>query len=146
MSETKKPSEYNPLKGPAAKGPVPQPAAPPAPALNSAAVGGPPTAALPVTEERVRQALVGVVDPETFQSIVELGLVYKIAVDNGKVHVQMTLTSPACPVGPEILASAHRTVTEIPGVSEVNVELTWDPPWDPRTMASDEIRLELGLL
>jgi metal-sulfur cluster biosynthetic enzyme len=62
------------------------------------------------------------------------------------VFVKHTLTSPGCPVGPLIQSSMHQAVRSLPGVSKVRLELTFDPPWDPRTRVSDEVKLKLGLL
>ena len=64
----------------------------------------------------------------------------------GSTVSSMTLTSPACPVGPLLQAQVHAALLKLPGVKEAKVELVWDPPWDPRTMATDEIKMELGLL
>jgi len=99
------------------------------------------------TVEEVRDALRPIQDPEIHLSILDLGLIYKIEPDDkGAVRVQMTLTSPACPVGPLLQAQVHSAVLKLPSVSEVRVELVWDPQWDPRTMATDDIKMELGLL
>jgi len=64
----------------------------------------------------------------------------------GEVLIKHTLTSPACPVGPLIQSSMHQAVRSLPGVTKVNLELTFDPPWDPRTRVSDAVKLKLGLL
>ena len=86
-------------------------------------------------------------DPELHLGIVDLGLIYGVEFDgNGTVKVQMTLTTPACPVGPLLQAQVHSAVLRLPGVKEARVELVWTPPWDPRTMASDDVKMELGLL
>jgi metal-sulfur cluster biosynthetic enzyme len=66
--------------------------------------------------------------------------------ESGEVLVKHTLTSPACPVGPLIQSSMHQAVRSLPGVTKVNLELTFDPPWDPRTRVSDAVKLKLGLL
>lgn len=99
-----------------------------------------------VTQEQIRQALTEVEDPEIGLDVVGLGLVYKTEVsDDDKVRVEMTLTSPGCPMGSYILSQAHAAVMNLPGVKDVQVDLVWTPPWDPRTMASDEVKAELGL-
>src|SRR6267142_1076258 len=99
------------------------------------------------TVEEVRTALRPIMDPEIHLGILDLGLIYGVQSElNGTVKVQMTLTSPACPVGPLLQAQVHSAVLKLPGVREAQVELVWNPPWDPRTMASDEIKMELGLL
>ena len=100
-----------------------------------------------VTESDVMSALKEVYDPEIPVNIVDLGLIYGVQSDaNGTVKVQMTLTSPACPVGPLLQAQVHSAVLKLPGVKEAQVEFVWTPPWDPRTMATDNIKMELGLL
>jgi|SRR5271165_1408453 len=104
----------------------------------------PESAEYPVTEEVVREALRSVVDPEIGLDMVSLGLLYGVAVDGSKVKVTMTLTTPACPVGPMFVNAVHQAVMAIPGVSECDVDLTFSPPWDPRTMASDEVKLQMG--
>lgn len=103
-------------------------------------------AAAPSLAEKVRQALTRVLDPEMGFNVVELGLVYHIDVrDEKKVRVQMTLTSPMCPVGPEILTAAKLAVRNVEGVEEGDVELVWTPPWDPRKHASEEVKGMLGI-
>jgi metal-sulfur cluster biosynthetic enzyme len=97
-----------------------------------------------VTEEQVREALRGVVDPEIGLDMVSLGLLYGVAVDGSKVKVTMTLTTPACPVGPMFVSAVHSAVMALPGVSECDVDVTFSPPWDPRTMASDEVKMQMG--
>jgi metal-sulfur cluster biosynthetic enzyme len=96
--------------------------------------------------EMILDALSQVFDPEIGIDIVNLGLVYDTALDEaGVLTVDMTLTSPYCPMGNIIQAQAHAVCSELPGVEDVKVNLVWTPPWDPRTMASDEARLELGI-
>jgi len=98
-------------------------------------------------EEEIRQALRPIQDPEIHLGILDLGLIYGVqSTPDGTVRVRMTLTSPACPVGPLLQAQVHSAVLKLPGVKEVQVTLVWDPPWDPRSMASDEIKMEFGLL
>ena len=96
-------------------------------------------------EELLREALKDVFDPELRMSIMELGLVYDVAIDGGKVHVTYTLTSPGCPLGPVIDGQIQDVLMDVPGVKEVISELTFNPPWDPRTMASDEVKMQLGI-
>ena len=99
------------------------------------------------TEEQIWQAIRPIQDPEIHLGIVDLGLIYGVQSDpNGTVRVRMTLTSPACPVGPLLQAQVQSAVLKLPGVNEAQVELVWNPPWDPRTMATDDIKMELGLL
>ena len=85
-------------------------------------------------------------DPELHMSVVDLGLVYEVMIDdNGLVTIALTLTSPGCPVGPMIQGQAYHLLSQLEGVEDVEVNLVWDPPWDPRTMASDEVKLMLGI-
>jgi metal-sulfur cluster biosynthetic enzyme len=87
------------------------------------------------TPDIVRKALRAVKDPDLNLNIIDIGLVYDIAVsDEGHVHVQMTLTSPGCPSGAEIMDDARRVVTELDGVTGVEIELVWDPFWTPERM------------
>ncbi len=96
-----------------------------------------------VTEELVTEALKEVYDPELHYNIVDLGLVYDVNIKNGDVHVLMTLTTPACPLGPMIMAQVQEMVGIMPGVTDVDVELTFDPMWSPELM-SDEAKSDLG--
>lgn len=98
-----------------------------------------------VTVEDVREALKEVLDPELHISIVDLGLVYDIKVEDGNVHVTFTLTTPACPIGPMVEEQIRENVMLLPGVKSVETELTFSPPWDPYTMMSDDAKMELGL-
>jgi len=103
-----------------------------------------------VTEEQVRDVLKKINDPEIHVSIVDLGLIYGVDVqpvgdEKAKVNVKMTLTGPGCPYGPALLSKTHADVSQIPGVTEVNVDLVWVPQWDPRKMASDEAKMTLGI-
>jgi metal-sulfur cluster biosynthetic enzyme len=96
--------------------------------------------------ELVLAALSEVFDPEIGIDIVSLGLVYGSEIDdNGLLTINMTLTTPYCPMGSLIQGQAHAVCNGLPGVRDVHVELVWSPPWDPRTMASEEARLELGI-
>ena len=100
-----------------------------------------------LTPERVLEALRPIQDPEIFLSIVDLGLIYGVDVSESgaKVVVRMTLTGPGCPVGPQILAAVHNTVSRIPAVTEPDVQLVWDPPWNPVIHASDDAKDALGI-
>ena len=102
------------------------------------------------TVDEVKKVLKLIEDPEIHLSILDLGLIYGVKVDadekgGQKVNVRMTLTTPACPYGPALLSKVHSDLAAMPGVSEVNVDLAWIPPWDPRKMASDEVKLKMGL-
>ncbi len=87
-----------------------------------------------VTSADVRHALEGVLDPELGLSVVALGLVYEIDVTAGGVRVTMTLTTPGCPIHDTMLAWVRRAVMAVPGVEDVEVILTFDPPWTPDRM------------
>jgi metal-sulfur cluster biosynthetic enzyme len=88
-----------------------------------------------VTVDQVRDALRAVKDPELNLNVVDLGLVYEIEVNEvGEIRVEMTLTSPGCPVGPEMLSEAHGVLEKLDGVTKVNVELVWEPYWTPEKM------------
>ena len=98
-----------------------------------------------VTEEVVIEGLRDVYDPELHYNIYDLGLVYDIAVkDESNVHILMTLTTPACPIGPMVTEQIQENIGIIPGVKDVAVEFTFDPPWSPDTM-TDEAKADLGI-
>ncbi len=103
----------------------------------------------PFDEEKVWEALREVYDPEIPSNIVELGLVYVVAaepVDGGhKVKIIMTLTAPGCGIGPVIVDDVRRRVLGVPGVKDADVELVFDPPWDPSRM-SEAAKLQLGFM
>ena len=102
-----------------------------------------------VKESEIMQSLRDVEDPEMKMSIIELGLIYAVRVEEGDegVHaeIDMTLTSPGCPVAPEIMAAVHRSALATEGVDSVHVNLTFSPPWDPRVHASEDARFDLGV-
>jgi metal-sulfur cluster biosynthetic enzyme len=89
------------------------------------------------TQEEVVEALRGVEDPELGMDIVELGLFYDAEIEGPKVKVIYTLTSMGCPVGPMIAEDISRVVKEVPGVEEVETDLTFEPPWTPERMSED---------
>ena len=90
------------------------------------------------SEETVRDALRQVEDPELGMDVVEIGLIYDITFpEAGKVKVSYSLTSPACPAGPEITANIVNTVRAVPGVETVEPELVWSPAWTPDRMSED---------
>lgn len=98
------------------------------------------------TKEAIIAVLKLVQDPEIHLSIIDLGLVYDIHVEpEGKVQIKMTLTTPACPYGEILVGQAHRAVAELEGVKEVEINLVWDPPWDPKEMCSDTAKDVLGI-
>jgi metal-sulfur cluster biosynthetic enzyme len=102
-----------------------------------------------VSFRQIGRALQPVQDPEIRMSIVDLGLIYGAEIGESekglRVKVTMSLTSPACPYGPMLLASTHSALAKIPGVKDVDVDLTFTPGWDPRTMATEEAKEQLGL-
>ena len=108
-----------------------------------------PTPAQDLTFRKIGEALQPVFDPEIRISIVDLGLVYGAEIgdsEKGKaVKVKMSLTSPACPYGPMLLASVHTALTKLPGVKDVDVDLSFTPTWDPKTMATEDAKEQLGL-
>jgi len=97
-----------------------------------------------ITPDDVRKALRQVKDPEINLSIIELGLVYDVEVESeGHVAVRMTLTSPGCPSGPEIMADVDRAVRSLDGVTAVNIDLVWEPYWTPERI-DPKVRAFLG--
>ena len=102
-----------------------------------------------IAEDTVREALKQVIDPELFVNIVDLGLIYEIKLDEKaegatNVQVEMTMTSPACPAGPQLLSQSKDTVSRLDGVGEVDVRLVMEPPWTPDRM-SEDARDQLGI-
>ena len=95
------------------------------------------------TESEVLEALREVEDPELGMDIVELGLLYGVEVEGSKVKVTHSLTSMGCPAGPMIQEGIHEAAQRVPGVEDVEVELTWEPPWTPELM-SDDAKFILG--
>ena len=96
-----------------------------------------------VSEDQVKLALRRVKDPDLQLNIMDLGLVYGITVDGATVKIDMTLTSPACPSGPELTTNAQQEVASIPGVEKVEVNLVWMPFWTPEKM-EPRVRAYLG--
>ena len=97
-----------------------------------------------VKKETVLKALEDVFDPELGIDIVNLGLVYDIRIKDDFVDIDLTLTSPGCPVAPQILAETESKVKKIKGINKVKVEFVFEPPWTPEKM-SDEARMLLGI-
>jgi metal-sulfur cluster biosynthetic enzyme len=95
-------------------------------------------------QETIYGALKQIHDPEVGINIVDMGLIYGLEIEDSKVGVYMTLTSPACPAGPQILSQIDTKVRELEGVEEVDVNVVWTPPWTP-DMLSDEAKDELGI-
>ncbi|MDP9385553.1 MAG: metal-sulfur cluster assembly factor [Actinomycetota bacterium] len=90
-----------------------------------------------VSEDDVRDALTNVIDPELGLDFVELGLVYGVEVEGGKVDITFTLTTPACPIGPQVSEQMIEFVGELEGVEEVNPNMVFTPPWSPDKMSED---------
>lgn len=104
---------------------------------------------MPISEDAVREALKQVVDPELFVNIIDLGLVYTVTVTEaaeGKsdVSIEMTMTSPACPAGPQLIQNSKDAIGRIEGVGQVEVKLVMIPPWTPDRMTEDA-RDQLGI-
>ena len=102
-----------------------------------------------LSEDKILEELKKVIDPELFVNIVDLGLIYEIKIDeanDGKsnVEVEMTMTSPACPAGPQLLGQSKDFVGRLEEVGEVDVKLVMDPPWTPDRMTEDA-RDQLGI-
>lgn len=107
------------------------------------------TAPMQLTEDSIYAALRQVQDPELSVNVVDLGLVYEVRVTEAapgkcRVHVRMTMTSPACPFGPQMIQEARDAVLDIEGVEDAEVEMVMSPPWTPDRMTEDA-RDELGL-
>lgn len=106
---------------------------------------GPEDRELTPLEEDIRLVLKSVYDPEVPVDIYDLGLVYNFSVNcEGKVDVKMTLTSPACPVAGTLPIEVESKIKDIDGITQCNVDLVWDPPWDP-SMMTEAARLKLNL-
>ena len=104
---------------------------------------------MPIAEDKVLEALKTVIDPELFVNIVDLGLIYEVNStdkDDGTcdVEINMTMTSPACPAGPQLLGQSRLVVSQLEGVGEVDVRLVFDPPWTQDRMTEDA-RDQLGI-
>ena len=95
------------------------------------------------TKEDVIAALETVVDPELNLDIWNLGLIYNVEVDESTVNIDLTLTTPMCPVGPMIVSNTKEAVEKLDGVELANIEMVWDPPWDMEMM-SEDLRFILG--
>ena len=97
-----------------------------------------------VTLDEVKEALRDVYDPEIPVNVYDLGLIYDIQLNGGDVYVQMTLTAPGCGMGPYIAQNAEWRIAEIEGVEDVEVDMVFDPPWNPEMITEDGKKL-LGL-
>lgn len=104
---------------------------------------------MPIAEDKVREALKQVIDPELFVNVVDLGLIYEVKINEQEggqsdVSVDMTMTSPACPAGPQLLSQSKEAVGRLEGVGDVEIKLVMDPPWTPDRM-TDDARDQLGI-
>ena len=102
-----------------------------------------------VSEDLIREELKKVIDPELFVNIVDLGLVYEVTIQDAEeekknIKIDMTLTSPMCPAGPQLIAQSKQVVSAIEDVGEVEVKIVLDPPWSPDRM-TDDARDQLGI-
>ena len=96
-----------------------------------------------ISADQAKLALRRVKDPELNLNIVDLGLVYDIEVDGSTVRVDMSLTSPGCPSGPEIMGEAEQQLRTLPGVTDVQMNLVWSPPWTPERI-EPRVRAYMG--
>ena len=105
---------------------------------------------MPLCEETVREELKKVIDPELFVNIVDLGLIYNVDLvpseteGKTKIKIDMTMTSPMCPAGPQMIANSKQVLGLLEGVGEVEVKIVLDPPWSPDKMTEDA-RDQLGI-
>jgi metal-sulfur cluster biosynthetic enzyme len=90
-----------------------------------------------VDAEAVMEALANVIDPELGLDFVELGLIYDVSIDGGNVDVTFTLTTPACPIGPQVTEQIQEFVGEVEGVEDINATMVFTPPWTPDKMSED---------
>jgi metal-sulfur cluster biosynthetic enzyme len=119
----------------------------PSPVAPGEAAGAAPNAATDddaITPDQVRMVLRRVKDPELNLNIVDLGLIYDVAVTGSVVKIDMSLTSPGCPSGPEIMQDAERQIREMPGVTDATVNLVWTPFWSPDRI-EPRVRAYLGI-
>jgi len=98
-----------------------------------------------VSEGELLEVIGEVFDPEMKISVTELGLIYGVEIEGDHVEIKMTLTSPGCPVAPELMASVHRSALSLDEIKSVQVNLTFSPPWDPRIHASEDAKFEMGI-
>src|SRR5271154_5050751 len=103
---------------------------------------------MPLSEDAVREALKQVIDPELFVNIIDLGLVYTVTVEQvaekENIKIEMTMPSPACPAGPQLIGQSKQVLGALPGVGEVEIKLVMTPPWSPDLM-TEEARDQLGI-
>lgn len=103
---------------------------------------------MPIAEDTIRETLKKVVDPELFVNIIDLGLVYEVRTeeveDKTNIAIDMTLTSPACPAGPQLVSQSKQVLSQLEGAGDVDVKLVMSPPWTPDRMTEDA-RDQLGI-
>ncbi len=98
------------------------------------------------TKDEVMAKIAPIEDPEIRVGVVDLGLIYEVVIlDNRIINVFMTLTTPGCPYGPQLIGDVKKAVLELDGVEKVDVEMVWDPPWNPVEMASEYAKDILGI-
>ena len=98
--------------------------------------------------DQVMEVISEVIDPDIRISIVDLGLIYKVNIipERALIEVDMTLTSMACPIGPQLMAQVQEKCAAIEGVKDVVVNIVFDPPWNPRIHATEDGKMELGII
>lgn len=121
-----------------------EPVAPPTEPAGAAAAGAE-TPAAEILNERVIAALKTIYDPEIPVNIYDLGLIYRVDIQNGFAAVEMTLTTPGCPVAQTFPGMVEAAIRQVPGIRGAAVELVWEPPWT-QSLISEAARLELGLI
>jgi metal-sulfur cluster biosynthetic enzyme len=99
---------------------------------------------LMLNQDQIYESLKQIYDPEVGINIVDMGLIYGLDIEDHKISVIMTLTSPGCPVGPQILSQIDGALKALEGVEDVDVQVVWSPPWTP-DMLSEEARDQLGI-
>jgi metal-sulfur cluster biosynthetic enzyme len=97
-----------------------------------------------LSQDAIYESLKQIYDPEVGINIVDMGLVYGLEIEDQKVGVIMTLTSPGCPAGPQILSQIDSALKDLEGVEDVDIQVVWSPPWTP-DMLSEEARDQLGI-
>ena len=97
-----------------------------------------------VTEDAVFNAVKGIIDPEVGINIVDMGLIYGVDIETDTVNITMTLTSPGCPAGGQLINGTQHVTQQLDGVEEVNVNVVWTPRWTPEMM-TEEAKDELGI-
>ena len=98
-----------------------------------------------IDKNDVLEALNEVEDPEMKISVIDLGLIYDVKIENTHAEIDMTLTSSGCPIAPELMAAVHRAALDTKGLESVHVNLTFTPLWDPKVHATEDGKFELGI-